>query len=151
MIGYVKYFDNSKTVSFETIDNKIFKKYIKILKRVRNLMNIEFDSEPVYSNKYIKAKIKIYKDKVNTIFQGKKVHKENTSCKCLSLIILGSFIRLNKKYYPQTLLEERKYETKETKMESLINDDLNLSSFDESENEIDTNLINNLLKVKTVF
>ena len=30
MIGYVKYFDNSKTVSFETIDNKIFKKYIKI-------------------------------------------------------------------------------------------------------------------------
>ena len=44
-------------------------------------MNIEFDSEPVYSDndKYIKIKIKIYEDRVNTNFQGKKVSKENAS------------------------------------------------------------------------
>ena len=44
-------------------------------------MNIEFDSEPVYgdSDKYIKTKIKLYEDKVNTNFQGKKIPKENTS------------------------------------------------------------------------
>ena len=35
-------------------------------------MNIEFDSEPVYgdSDKYIKTKIKMYEDRVNTNFQG---------------------------------------------------------------------------------
>ena len=37
-------------------------------------MNIEYDSEPVYgdNDKYIKAKIKSYGDKVNTNFQDKK-------------------------------------------------------------------------------
>ena len=37
----------------------------------------------------------IYGDKINTNFQGKKIPKEN-----------DSVIRANKKYYPQTLLEE---------------------------------------------
>ena len=29
MIGYVKHFDNIKKMSFETIDNKLLKKYTK--------------------------------------------------------------------------------------------------------------------------
>ena len=62
-----------------------------------------------------KAKIKMYGDKVNTNFQ---LLKQNTLCKCLSLIMLDSVIRANKKHYPQTLLEECKYEIKNTKMES---------------------------------
>ena len=45
---------------------------------------------------------------MNTTFQGKKVPKDNASFKCLSLIMLDSVIRVNKKYYPQTLLEECK-------------------------------------------
>ena len=79
--------------------------------------------------------------------------KENLSCKCLSLIMLVYVIRVNKKHYPQTLLEECKHEIKKTKMETLLM-------------EIQTqvhlimklimrlvmmNLMNNLLKVKTVF
>ena len=55
--------------------------------------------------------------------------------------MLDSVIRVSKNYYPQTLLEECKYEIKKTKMENLINGDLDLSSSDESdyesENEID--------------
>ena len=50
--------------------------------------------------------------------------KENTAYKCLSLIILDSVMKVNRKYYPQTILEERKSEIKKTKMEKLINDDL---------------------------
>ena len=64
----------------------------------------------------------MYGDRVSTNFQGKKVPKENTS-KCLSLIMLNSVIRLNKKYYPQTLLEECKYVIRKSKMEKLINND----------------------------
>ena len=42
-------------------------------------MDKKFDSEPVYSDndKYIKTKIKTYRDKVNTNFQSKGVPKEN--------------------------------------------------------------------------
>ena len=35
--------------------------------------------------------------------------KENASYKGLSLVILDSVTRVNKDYYPQTLLEECKY------------------------------------------
>ena len=51
--------------------------------------------------------------------------------------MLNSVIRANQKYYPQTLLEECKYGIKKNKMETLINDDLDLSLSDESDNEFD--------------
>ena len=69
MIVYVKHFDSNKTMFFKVGDNKLFKKCNS------NLMNMKFDSEPVYV-KYIKPKIKMYEDRVNTNFQGKKVAKK---------------------------------------------------------------------------
>ena len=52
--------------------------------------------------------------------------------------MLESVIRANKKYYPQTFLEECKCITKKNKMGSL-NDDLDLSSsYNESGNESET-------------
>ena len=144
MTGYVKCFDSNKVMSFKTIDNKLLKKYIKIWGKVSSLMNIEFDSEPVYrdNDKYAKTKIKICRDKVNTNFLGKKIPKEKTACKYLSLIMLDSVVRINKKYYLQTLFEECKYKIKKSEMENLINDDLETSSSDnetdsESDNEKD--------------
>ena len=86
-------------MSFKVYDNKLLKKYNKIWEKISNIMNIEFDSEPVYSDndKYITTKIKMYENRVKTNFQGKKVPKENASYKCLSLIMLDSIIRVNKK------------------------------------------------------
>ena len=114
-------------------------------------MNIKFDSEPVYcdNNKYIKRKMKSYGDKVNTNFQGNKIPKESASCKCLSLIMLDPVIKANKRYYPQTFLEECKYKYKITrnKVENLIvNLIINLIM-----DLIMMNLMINLLKVETVF
>ena len=63
----------------------------------------------------------MYKDRVNTNFQGKKVSRENASCKCLSLIMLDSVISVNEKYY--TVLEECKYVIRKNKMENFINND----------------------------
>ena len=62
MIGYVKCFDSNKTMSFKVNDNKLLKKSTtKYGKKFNNLMNIEFDGEPVCgdNDKYIKTKIKI--------------------------------------------------------------------------------------------
>ena len=89
-------------------------------------LDIEFDSEPVYGDgdKYIKTKIKTYEDGVNSNFQGKKVPKENASYKCLSLIMLDFVIRANKRFYPQTLLEECKYVIRKNQMGNPINNNL---------------------------
>ena len=85
-------------------------------------MNINFDCEPVYGDNAkikintkkikINTKIKIRDCNVNTNFQGKILPKENASCKCLSLIMLDSVLKVKKKYHPQILLEECKYEIK---------------------------------------
>ena len=74
----------------------------------------------------------MYDDEVNTNFQGKDVPKENGSYDCLSLIILDSVIRVNKKYYPQTLLEECKYKIRKNTRYNFINNSLEFNSESES-------------------
>ena len=95
-------------MSLKVNDSNIWKMYTQIWKRVRNLLNVKFDSKPVYddNDKYIKTKIQIYEDKENTRFQGKKLPKENNKFNFLWLLMLDSVVRTKKKYYPQTLLEE---------------------------------------------
>ena len=77
IIGYLKEFDDSMTISLRVDDSKLFKKYCKIWKTIRSLLGIEFDSEPVYgdTDSYIKTKVKMYDNKVNTNFQGKETPK----------------------------------------------------------------------------
>ena len=53
--------------------------------------------------------------------------------------MLDSVDKVKKKYYSQTLLEEWKYEIKETKMENLISDELEpRSSDDETDSETES-------------
>ena len=51
--------------------------------------------------------------------------------------MLDSIIRANRRYYPQTLLEGCKYKITESKVENLINDDLDSSSSDDSGSKFD--------------
>ena len=82
----------------------------------------------------IKTKIKIYAGSVITNFHDKKMPKEKAPCRCLSIIILDSVIKANKKYNPQTLLEEHKYIQKKIKTENYIDDDLEKSESDNDSN-----------------
>ena len=93
---------------------------------IRSLLGIEFDSEPLYgdTDSYIKTKVKMYDNRVNTNFQGKEVPKLDASYKHLSLIMVDSVVKAGKKYYPQVILEECKYDKKKNKMFNYINDDL---------------------------
>ena len=61
-------------------------------------MDKKFDRELVYgdNDKYIKTKLKIHDGNVNTIFEGKKVSKENATYKSLSLIMLDSVVETKK-------------------------------------------------------
>ena len=51
--------------------------------------------------------------------------------------MLDFVIEAKKKYYPQTLLEECKYEQERIKIENLTDDDLEKSEFDESDSDND--------------
>ena len=66
--------------------------------------------------------------------------KEKAPCKCLSIIMLDSVIKANKKYYPQTFLEECKYVQEKIKIQNHIDDDLksDSDSNEETESDIDT-------------
>ena len=125
MIGYLKEFDDSMTMSLRVDDSKLFKKYCKIWKTIKGLLGIEFDSEPVYgdTDSYIKTKVKMYDNKMNTNFQGKETPKGDSSYKCLSLIMLDSVVKV--------FLEECKYVKRKNKTFNYINDDLEMTSSDE--------------------
>ena len=60
-------------------------------------MSIDFDSKTIYGedNKYIKTKIKTYKESITTNFYNKNMLKEKVSCKCLSICYLNVFINVN--------------------------------------------------------
>ena len=136
MTGYARRFDERATMSFIVKDKQLLNKYIKIWETTKGLMKINFESKPVYGDddKYIKTKIKIYAGSIITNFHNKKMPKEKAPCKCLSIIIIDSVIRVNKKYYPQTLLEEWKYIQEKIKIENYINEDLENSESDSNSN-----------------
>ena len=124
---------------FRVNNKQLLEKYNKIWEKVEKLMRIDFESKPVYGDddKYIKTKIKVYGDNMITNFHNKQMPKEKEPCKCLSIIMLDSVIKANKKYYPQKFLEECKYvEQKnnyideELKSDSGYNDDDDETKFD---------------------
>ena len=107
-------------------------------------MGIDFESKPIYGDddKYIKTKMKIYADNMITNFRNKKIPKEKSPCKSLSIMMLDSVIRANEKYYSQTFLQECKYVQEKMKTENYIDVDLEKNesdsdSNDETESDID--------------
>ena len=144
MTGYARKFDENATMSFKAKNKQLLKNYNKIWEKAEKLMSVDFESKPVYGDddKYIKIKRKIYARSMIKNFHNKKMPKEKASCKCLSIIMLDSVIKANKKYYTQTLLEECKYEQEKIKIQNLSDDNLEKSesdsdSNDETESDID--------------
>ena len=144
MTGYINKFDkNTITMSLKVKDKKLFKNYNKIWKKIEKLMEIDFNTKTTYGDddKYIKTKIKTYKDSITTNFYNKngskKIPEEKVPHKCLSIIILDSIIYAYEKYYPQIFLEECKYAKENIKTKNYIDKEFK-SEFD-SYSDSDTN------------
>ena len=88
----------------------------EIMRKVKNILKKEFDSEPVYNEKYLKAKIKSYYGKINTNVQNNKILKEGTQCICLSVILNDYVFKGDSIYYIQAFLEDCQYVVKEKTM-----------------------------------
>ena len=114
---------------------KILKKYLKIWNKIEGLIKKELNSEPVYDDKDIKTRIKIYNDRVYTNFQHNKIPKDNEYCACLSVILLDSIlVNSNKEYYPQ-IFSECKCAIKDRKIINTINENLKLNESDDESDE----------------
>ena len=99
MTGYARKFNENVTMSFKVNDKQLLKNYNRIREKIENLMRIDFESKPLYGDddKYINTKIKIYAKNIVTNFHNKKMPKEKAPCKCLSIIMIDSVIKANKK------------------------------------------------------
>ena len=147
-----KYFyDNKNQFNIEDIDiNKILiskpKTYENNMRKYigyndNTISPLQFDSDPIYNNKYINTKIRSYNNDIKTNFRNidnknNKLPEKNKPYKCVSLISLDSIIKINKKYYSQTLLQECVYKLMNKKVENIITN-INLDSSSESDNELD--------------
>ena len=124
-------------------DPQLLKNYNKVWKKIEKLIKIDFNTKTTYgdNDKYIKTKIKTYKDSIVTNFYNKKgskkIPEEKIPHKCLSVIILDSIIYAYEKYYPQVFLEECKYVKEKIKISNYIDKDLKLESEPDSDNGID--------------
>ena len=99
-------------------DKQLFKNYNKMWEKVESLIRKKFAGKLFYSidgNKYIKTKIKTFKDIIITNFHNKKVPEEKIPCKYLSIIVIDSVIKTDNKYYPQLFLEECVYKQQKQK------------------------------------
>ena len=142
MTGYLNIFkDDVRKMSFFTDNNEVLERYTAIWEKISDLVNKKFDSDPIYNNKYINTKIRSYNNVIKTNFRtidnkNNKLPAKNKPYKCVSLISLDYIIKINKKYYPQTLLQECVYKFINKKVENIITN-INLDSSSESENELD--------------
>ena len=80
----------------------------KIWGKVKISVKKEFDSKPVYNEKFLKAKIKSYNGKINTSFHNNKIPRDGSQVICLSVILINSLFRTGKNY-PKVFLEECEY------------------------------------------
>ena len=127
-------------------DIQLLESYNKIWKNIEKLMKIDFDPKTTYGDddKYIKTKIKTYKDSIITNFYNKngskKIPEETVPHKCLSIIILDSIIYAYEKYYPQSFLEECKYVKENIKTKNHIYMELGLESESDIDNDSDSDI-----------
>ena len=140
MNGYIKYFDNGgKNMSFLIKNDEVWQKYEQIWEVIKNKLNIKFHSQPIYENKYLKAKVREFNGNIKTNFLGNNVPEENTYHTCIACIALDSVLKMNKKNYAQVYLEECKYKVKKIHTPRFINTELELDSESDVEADLDSN------------
>ena len=125
MNGYIKYFDDGgKNMSFVTDDKKVHEKYDEIWNVVKSLLKLKFAASPIRNDKYILAKLKIFKKKNLTTFSNNIVPIEKNHYICIPAIDIDSVLKTDKKAYPQAYLEECKYKLKKRKIVSFTDSEI---------------------------
>ena len=96
MSGCIKYFDDGgKKMSFVTDDKEVYEKYNEIWNVIKRLLKLKFTASPVRDDKYISAKLKIFK-KINvTKFTDNIVPIEKNYYICIPAIDIDSLLKID--------------------------------------------------------
>ena len=130
-------------MSFVTDDKEVYGKYDEIWNVVKSLLKLKFAASPIRDDKYILAKLKIFKKKNLTAFNNNTVPMEKNHYICIPAIDIDSVLKIDKKAYPQAYLEEFKCKLKKRKLTSfidseIIDDDSDDDNGYDSDNENDS-------------
>ena len=135
MNGYIKYFeDGGKNMSFTTDDEKVYEKYDEIWNVVKRLLKLKFTVGPIRNDKYISAKLKIFRKKNLTTFSNNIVPSEKNHYICIPAIDIDSVLKIDKKVYTQTYLEQCKYKLRKRRVVNFIDCEI----IDDSDDGYDT-------------
>ena len=127
MNGYIKYFDDGgKNMSFVTDDEKVYEKYDEIWNVVKGLLKLKFTTSPIRDDKYILAKLKLFRKKYITTFNNNNniVPIEKNNYICIPVIDIDSVLKIVKKVYPQAYIEQCKYKLRKRKIVNYVNDEI---------------------------
>ena len=126
MNGYIKYFDDGgKNMSFVTNDEKVYEKYDETWNVVKGLLKLKFAVSPIRDDKYISAKLTIFKKKNLTAFNNNNIVPiEKNHYICIPAIDIDSVLKIDKKVYPQAYLEQCKYKLRKRRIVNFIDSEI---------------------------
>ena len=102
-----------------------YQKNIKaIWTKIEGLKNIELNALQVYDDRYIKTKIRTYRDKVYTNFRGLNVPEDDIKCESFTVIPIDSLLAYKNEYYLQVYLDNYAYKISNKKMTDYLDDNL---------------------------
>ena len=132
MNGYIKYFnDGGRNMSFISDDKDVYDKYGAIWNKIGKLLKLKFSINAIRDDKYVCCKLNIFGGVVWSIFSDNVVPMEKQCYLCIAAIDVDSVLKVGKKVYPQTYLEQCKYKLKKRKPTDFIDIDI----IDDSESD----------------
>ena len=121
MRGYIKYFDDGgKNMLFVTDNKEVYEKYNEVWNIVKKLLKLKFAVSPIRDDKYIIAKLKIFKNVNITTFTNNVIPEKNTHYTCISAVDVDSVLKIEKRAYPQAYLEQCKYKLKNENAQDIL-------------------------------
>ena len=130
-------------MSFVTDDKEVYEKYDEIWNVVKGLLKLKFAVSPIRDDKYILAKLKIFKKKNLTTFNNNNIVPiEKYHYISIPAIDIDSVLKIDKKAYPQAYLEECKYKLKKKKLVSFIDSEI-IDDDDDDDSDDDEIIYNN--------
>ena len=130
MSGYLKAFKvkdgdkdkNNKLMSFHIDDEKLLENHSAIWIKIEDFKNIELRGLPVYDDRYIKAKIRTYDDKVCTNFRCLNVPEDDIEWAPFTVISIDSLLVYENKFYQQVCLDNCVYKVAYRQMTDYLDD-----------------------------
>ena len=116
-------------------DDEVWEKYEQMWGVIKNELGIKFHSEPIYEQKYLKAKVREFDGLIRTNFLGNDMLKENMHYTCIACVTIDSAMRIERKNHPQAYLEECKYQVNKIQTTRLMNAKVESDSESDSETE----------------